>query len=150
MAVDVGGTGGVLSLWLRLESRACKGQHGRMLRATLLLAAGLCAGCSSFAYDLSDLPYPVTATPNRSPELHGEPFALSAKDVLWVHGLFGESIPDVAALLREQCGECAGIADLRVGVAGTFHDWLATHLSLGFVRMKTVTIRGTRLTAPTR
>lgn len=116
-----------------------------MLRAATLLAAGLLAGCSSFAYDLTPLPYPVAATPNRSAELQGEPFVLTGKDVLWVHGLFGESMPNVAELVREHCGDCRGVADFRVAVAGTFHDWLVTHLTLGLVRMKTVTVRGSRL-----
>jgi len=103
------------------------------------------AGCSSFAYDLSSLPFPVTATPAADPAIVREPFECRAADVIWCHQLFGESQPDVAALLRAHCGDCAGVANFRVTVAGTFHDWLVTHLTLGFVRMKTVTVRGEKL-----
>ena len=80
-------------------------------------------------------------TPNFVPQVGQQ-----GKDVIWVHGLFGEDQPDVAQLVREQCGDCAGVANFRVSVAGSFHDWLLTHLTLGFVRLKTVTIRGEKLT----
>lgn len=106
----------------------------------------LLASCSSLRYDLTSLPYQVSATPTRDPALTGTPFELQAKAVLWCHGLFGDDQPDVAAMVQEQCGTCDGVADFRVGAAASFHDWLINHLTLGFVRMKTVTIRGTRLT----
>lgn len=115
----------------------------RLAVPLLLLLLG---SCSSFAYDLSSLPFPVAATPATDPNVAREPFELRGKDVIWVHGLFGESQPDVAQLVREQCGDCAGVANFRVSVAGSFHDWLLTHLTLGFVRLKTVTIRGEKLT----
>jgi len=37
------------------------------------------------------------------------------------------------------------VANFRVEVAATGHDWLLTHLTLGLVRIKTVSIRGDRL-----
>lgn len=117
--------------------------HRRSLLA-LPLAAAL-AGCSTFSYDLSQLPYPVTATPSTAPGLVHEPFELRDKDTIWVHQLFGESSPDVAAMLKQHCGDCAGVANFRVVVAGNLHDWLLTHLTLGLIRMKTVTIRGEKL-----
>lgn len=113
---------------------------------SLLAATALLAGCSSFSYDLTSVPFPVSASPITTPGLAHESFEIQAKDTLWVHGLFGESIPDVAQLVRERCGGCEGVANFRVSVAGSFHDWLLTHLSLGFLRFKTVTIRGEKLT----
>ena len=107
-------------------------------------AAGLLAGCSSLHYDLASVPFPVSASP-APPDTAAEPFTATGKSVLWVHGLFGEDQADVAALLRETCGACEGVADFRASSAPTFHDWLVTHLTLGFVRMKTITITGRRI-----
>lgn len=112
----------------------------------LLTAMALLAGCSSFSYDLASVPFPVSASPVTTAGLAHETFEIQAKDWLWVHGAFGESIPDVAQLLRERCGDCEGVANFRVNVAGSFHDWFVTHLTLGFIRPKTVTIRGEKLT----
>jgi len=39
------------------------------------------------------------------------------------------------------------VANFRVQVAASLHDWVITHLTLGIVRLKTVTIRGERLSA---
>jgi hypothetical protein len=116
----------------------------RSVAAPLLPTLLLTAACSSFAYDLGSVPFPVSASPApANAPAAGEPFTVTDKDVLWVHGLFGEDVPDVAALLRATCGECRCVSDFRVQVGASFHDWLATHLSLGFVRMKTVAISGT-------
>ena len=111
----------------------------------LPLAAAL-ASCSSVTYDLATVPFPVSASPVTTPGLAHEAFELQGKSVLWVHGLCGADQPDIAALVQTACGPCEGVANFRVSVAGSFHDWLLTHLSLGFVRMKTVTIRGEKLT----
>ena len=97
------------------------------------------------SFDLASVPFPVSASPAPL-GVATQSFTTAGKSVLWVHGLFGEDQPDVAQLVREQCGDCAGVANFRVSVAGSFHDWLLTHLTLGFVRMKTVTIRGEKLT----
>ncbi|MCA8973647.1 MAG: hypothetical protein KDC98_02950 [Planctomycetes bacterium] len=111
------------------------------------LLAGVLAGCSSLSYDLSRVPFAVSASP-AAPGVSTEPFELRGKSVLWVHGLFGADQPDVAALLCEACGDCGGVADFRVEVGASGHDWLLTHLTLGLVRLKTVTIRGARLEKP--
>jgi hypothetical protein len=104
----------------------------------------LTAACSSLRYDLAPVPFPVSA----SPAARGatiEPFVTTGKSVLWVHGLFGDSQADVAAMVQEACGPCAGVANFRAGAATSFHDWLVTHLTLGLVRMKTVTVSGDKL-----
>lgn len=97
--------------------------------------------CSSISYDLGGLPFPVSASPAPS-TVSCEPFEIRGKAVLWVHGLFGSDQPDVAALLREECGEASGVYDFRVDVGATGHDWFLTHLTLTLVRLKTVTVRG--------
>jgi hypothetical protein len=130
---------------------ACTGtrcDHARMRNSHISLFAfvALLTGCSNFSYDLASVPFPVSASPVTTAGLTHEPFELQAKDVLWVHGLLGESQPDVARMVQEGCGGCVGIANFRVSVAGSFHDWLLTHLTLGFIRPKTVTIRGEKLT----
>lgn len=101
------------------------------------------ASCGTLTYDLSDVPFPVSARPNT--ELKAEPFELTGKSVLWVHGLAGKDQPDVGAMLREHCNGSVGVSDFRVSVGASFHDWLLTHLSLGFVRMKTVRVTGNKL-----
>ena len=113
-----------------------------LLVASCLLAL---AGCSSLGYDLSAVPFAISAKPAAAGDGAGEPFELHAKSMLWIHGLAGRSQPDVATMLTERCGDCDGVADFRVQVGATFHDWLITHLTLGLVRSKTVTVTGTRL-----
>lgn len=105
---------------------------------TLLL---LLNACSSLEYDLAGLPFPVSAQP-AADRVATEPFVLEDKSILWVHGLFGESNPDVAELLAEAGAGRHGIANFRVTRSGGFHDWLVVHLSLTLVRMKSVTIQG--------
>jgi hypothetical protein len=104
------------------------------------------AACSSLTYDLGAVPFPVGASPAPA-GVAAERFEVTDKTVLWVHGLFGESTADVAAMVRTAGGDCAGVAEFRAAAAATFHDWLLTHLTLGLVRMKTVTVSGVRLPA---
>ncbi|MBL8751353.1 MAG: hypothetical protein JNK78_19505 [Planctomycetes bacterium] len=105
----------------------------------------LCAtGCMSLQYDLGAVPFAVSASP--APKgARTEPFVATGKSVLWVHGLLGDSQADVATLVKEAVGDCAGVANFRVASAASFHDWFLTHLTLGLVRMKTVTVTGDRL-----
>ena len=110
--------------------------------ASFVLVA-LTTGCASVRYDLGTLPFPVSASP--VPDGAGDRFVLRDKHVLWLHGLAGDSQPDVAGALLANCIPCAGIADFRVETSASLHDWLVTHLTLGFVRMKTVTVTGVRL-----
>jgi hypothetical protein len=115
------------------------------VRLPSLVAAGLLlAACSSLGYDLSSVPFDVSAKPAPA-TARAEPFTVSGKTVLWVHGLCGKDQPDVAGWLRTQCREGEQVADFRVGVGASFHDWLLTHLTLGFVRVKTVTVTGVRV-----
>jgi hypothetical protein len=113
-----------------------------MLPRLLLASCALLAGCSSLEYDLDAVPFPVSASPARAA---GEPFEVTGKSVLWVHGLFGESRADVAGMLQDACDPCASVANFRASASPSFHDWLVTHLTLGLVRMKTVTVRGERI-----
>lgn len=117
-----------------------------MTRTALLFAAVLpfAASCGTLTYDLSDVPFPVSARPN--PDRESEEFELTGKSVLWVHGMAGKDQPDVGAMLREHCDGSYGVSDFRVTVGASFHDWLLTHLSLGFVRMKTVRVTGRKIT----
>ncbi|MGE3174579.1 MAG: hypothetical protein AB7O97_18250 [Planctomycetota bacterium] len=102
----------------------------------------LLTSCGALSYDLSAVPFDVSARPGADA---GEEFTLTGKSVLWIHGLAGKDQPDVGALLRERCGDdCSGVTDFRVAVGASFHDWLLTHLTLGLVRMKTVTVSGRR------
>jgi hypothetical protein len=120
-------------------------EHARMRELPLAVAVtALLAGCTSLHYDLASVPFPVSASP-APPNAVAEPFTATGKYVLWVHGLFGEDQADVAALLRDACPSCDGVAEFRASAATSFHDWLVTHLTLGFVRMKTITITGRRI-----
>lgn len=107
----------------------------------VLLLALLSSGCGTLQYDLSSVPVPVSAKP-AAPGVAFDPLELDAKSVLWVHGLFGDSQPDVAKMVADAAQGYDRIAGFRVRQAGGFHDWLLTHLSLTLVRMKTVTIEG--------
>lgn len=114
-------------------------------RHLLLLLALFAAGCSTFTYNLAGVGFPVSAKP-AGEGAATKPIELGGKTVLWLHGLGGSSQPDVAALLKEHCGaECAGVAEFRAEASTSFHDWLVTHLTLGFIRMKTVSITGQEL-----
>ena len=112
------------------------------LRPALLLATALCAGCVSLDYDLSAIPVPISAKPEPAGEAEVVPFRIERKNVLWVHGLAGQSEPDVTALVTEAAAGYDRIADFRVYQASSGHGWFITHLSLTLVRMKTVVIEG--------
>lgn len=111
-------------------------------RIAVLPLALLLAGCHSLRYDLETVPVPVSAKAPAAGEPKGDGFTRKEKDVLWFHGLFGRSRADVAAMVTDAAQGADSVAGLRVTMAGTFHDWLLTHLSLGLVRMKTVTVEG--------
>ena len=82
---------------------------------------------------------PEHGAEGRGLRTHGQVGALGA-------GLAGKDQPDVGALLREHCKDSVGVSDFRVSMGASFHDWLLTHLTLGFVRMKTVRVTGKKLT----
>lgn len=111
-------------------------------RPAVLSLAILLSGCQSLRYDLDAVPVPVSAKAPAAGEPKGEAFTRKEKDVLWFHGLFGRSRADVPAMVTEAAQGAESVASLRVTMAGSFHDWLLTHLSLGLVRMKTVTVEG--------
>lgn len=118
--------------------------HRRFAFLPFALLLLLLAGCGALSYDLSAVPFDVSARPGAGADA-GEEFTMTGKSVLWIHGLAGKDQPDVGALLRERCGDdCSGVTDFRVAVGASFHDWLLTHLTLGLVRMKTVTVSGRR------
>jgi hypothetical protein len=112
--------------------------------AAALPALFALTSCSSLPYDLSSVPVPVYAGPAPAGAAT-EPFAVKEKSVMWVHGLFGTDRPDVAAIVKDAAQGADAIADFRVEVGASGHDWFMTHLSLGFVRMKSVTVRGVRI-----
>jgi hypothetical protein len=107
----------------------------RIATVAVLLAL---TSCSSMNYNLEGVNFPVHATASAE----GETFSLQSKYVMYVHGLFGEKQPKVAALLKEHCGDAQSVTDFRVSAGASIWDWLGTHLSLGLVRLKTVTISG--------
>lgn len=111
-----------------------------------IVLLSLTAGCSSLRYDLASVPFPVSASPAPA-GVATETFTTTGKSVLWVHGLFGDDQADVAAMLREAGGTTTGVANFRAAASASFHDWLLTHLTLGLLRMKTVTVSGERIVA---
>lgn len=111
------------------------------LLATCLLALAV-SGCVSLDYDLSQISIPVDARPAPADAREVEPFRIEASNVLWVYGLFGHEQPDVAALLAERAEGYDRIAGFRVSQNSSFHQWLATHLSLTLFRMRKVVIEG--------
>lgn len=117
----------------------------RCSTAFLFLACAVTTGCATVRFDLDRLPFPVSASPYRGDPQLADRFTMQEKHVLWLHGLVGETQPDVQGQLLANCLPCAGLADFRVSTTTTFHDWLVTHLTLGFVRMKSVTVTGVRI-----
>ncbi|MGC6488808.1 MAG: hypothetical protein ACON4Z_14270 [Planctomycetota bacterium] len=111
-----------------------------MIRATAVLSLLLVTACSSMRYDLDAVPCPVRA--DQGPA-GGETFALKSKYVMYVHGLLGEKQPPVGDLVAAQCEGAKEVTDFRVSAGPNLWDWLGTHLSLGFVRLKTVNVTGT-------
>lgn len=115
------------------------------MRTSLALVLALfVSGCVSLDYDLSSVPIPVSAKPlsDADREAVVEPFELEARNVLWVHGLFGHRQPDVAALVRERAAGWDRIADFRVRQVSNVHHWLTTHLTLTLIRMRKVVVSG--------
>jgi len=112
-----------------------------MLRSTAAVALLLLlTSCGAMRYDLDGVGFPVHANPNAYGT--GEPFELESKYVMYVHGLFEDKQPKVKELLMEHCGDCKAVTDFRVSAGASIYDWLGTHLSLGFIRLKTVRITG--------
>jgi hypothetical protein len=97
--------------------------------------------CSSMNYSLEGVGFPVQANARQVGD--GEAFSLKSKYVMYVHGLMGEKQPQVAALLQEHCRGAKAVSGFRVSSTTSLWDWLGTHLSLGFVRLKTVYVSGT-------
>ena len=112
-----------------------------MIRAVTVLSLLFATACSSMRYDLDAVPVPVRA--GSTPSARGEAFELKSKYVMYVHGLLGEKQPQVGALVAAECDGAKEVTDFRVSAGPNLWDWLGTHLSLGFVRLKTVHIRGT-------
>ena len=113
---------------------------------TCCLLALASSGCVSLDYDLSPVPLPIDAKP--STDAGAEDFRIEAKNVLWLHGLFGHEEPDVAALLSERAEGYDHVAGFRVRQTSNVHQWLLTHLSLTLVRMRTVVIEGQLVRSP--
>ena len=111
-----------------------------VLAALLLALTGV--ACVSLDYDLSSIPMPVSAKPAEPGAGEIEPFTIEATNVLWVHGVFGRSSPDVTALLLQEAQGYDRIAGFRVKQESKFSHWLITHLSLTLIRMRTVVIEG--------
>jgi hypothetical protein len=111
-----------------------------MYKPITVIVLLLLTSCSTIRYDLEGVAFPVTA--NASTDGAGEEFLLVSKHVMYVHGVLGEKQPQVAALLKEYLGDAKAITDFRVSAGASLYDWLGTHLSLGFVRLKTVRITG--------
>jgi len=109
---------------------------------SLFLAAFMALSCVSLDYDLSSISVDVSAKPAVPADGEAEDFVIEAKNVRWVHGLFGHSQPDVAELLAEKTAGADRITGFRVRQTSNFHQWLLTHLSLTMVRMRTVVIEG--------
>jgi hypothetical protein len=111
-----------------------------LLGPLLLLAAS--SSCMSLDYDLSSVPLPMSAKPAETGAGEVESFEIEARHILWVHGLFGRTSPDVAALVRERAEGYDRIAGFRVSQSSSIHHWLTTHLTLSLIRMRTVHIEG--------
>jgi hypothetical protein len=126
-----------------MVQQSSRGPRSKRLPSILMAALTLTlASCGALQYDLSAVAMPISAKPAAPGSGRVEPFVIERKSVLWVHGLFGQSAPDIAALVAEAGRGHDRIAGFRVQQAGGFHDWLITHLTLTLVRMKTVVIEG--------
>ncbi len=111
-------------------------------RFVMWTAVLVLAGCSTTHFELESLPVPILSNDAGFEGAERQPFEERRKSILWVHGLFGESVPDIASIVGERAAGADAIVDFRVAHGAVFHDWLITHLSLTLIRMKTVTIRG--------
>jgi hypothetical protein len=112
------------------------------------LASAILPGCATTTFDLSGVSVPVRADCVVPAGAIVVPFRVEAKSILWFHGLLGERVPDVAAIVKAQAADCDEVVNFRVRHVTKFPDWLATHLSLSLVRGKTVVVEGDRVTRP--
>ncbi len=112
------------------------------LWSAFLACIVLTGGCGTIEYDLSTVPIPVSAKPADPNSGTIVPLEIEKKSILWVHGLLGQTSPDVAAFVAEAAHGYDRIAGFRVSVSAGFHDWLLTHLSGTLARFKTVSIEG--------
>jgi len=113
-------------------------KYNAVLPATSLLLAS----CVSLDYDLTEVALPISAKPEPEGGAEVVPFRIESKNVLWIHGLAGQSEPDVAELVNEAAAGYDRIAGFRVTQGSSGHGWFLTHLSLTLVRMKSVVIEG--------
>ena len=113
-----------------------------MTRLALVLALLLTSSCVSLDYDLSEVRVPISAKPAEAGASEVVPFRIQERNTLWVHGLFGQSMPDVVALVAEQAEGYDRIANFRVSQVGTVGSWFETHLTLTLIRSKRVVIEG--------
>ena len=111
-----------------------------MIRRAAVLLLLFATACSSMHYDLDGVRVPVRA--DAAEGSAGEPFVLESKYVMYVHGLLGHKQPKVAELMQAHCEGASSVTEFRVSATTSLWDWLGTHLSLGFVRLKTVRIHG--------
>jgi len=111
-------------------------------RLSCLIVLLLSVSCASLDYDLAGVPLPISAKPAEPGASSVEEFRIEEKNILWIHGLLGQSQPDVVELLNERAQGYDRIAGLRISQGPSFHDWLLTHLSLSLIRMKNVVIEG--------
>ncbi len=77
-----------------------------------------------------------------------EAFRVEQRELLWVHGIFGRSAPDVSEMLASELEDCDRVTGFRVSQRTNVHQWLLTHLTLSLVRMKTVVVEGQRVRDP--
>lgn len=130
---------------MQMVARRCAGRHDAGMNPKRLAAVAslplLLTACGGLRYDLDAVCFPLHAD-SATYQGAGEPFEIDSKYVLYVHGLLGDKQPPVAALLNEELAGAKAVTDLRVSAGANLWDWLGTHLSLGFVRLKTVTISG--------
>ncbi|MEQ8766978.1 MAG: hypothetical protein RL885_23895 [Planctomycetota bacterium] len=112
------------------------------MRHCLWIALFILPGCSTSKFNLTGVSVPVLANDAGYESAMRVPFDERAKNVLWFHGLFGETVPDVGEMVEEELAGAEAIVGFRVTQGASFHDWLITHLSLTLVRMKTVRVTG--------
>jgi hypothetical protein len=129
---------------MRLSSTGRRGAAScrRRGESPFLAAALLLAGCATTDYDLSPVEVPVHSNRLGSEGEVVSAFRLEMKSILWLHGLLGERLPEIAALVAGEAKGHDAVVNFRVTRRTRFHDWLATHLSFTAIRMQTVVVEG--------
>ena len=113
-----------------------------ILRAVLLLVGTLAVGACSLTFDARTLGANTMLASDPGARPTGEEFHQTRKAVYLLWGVASATKPSLERVLAGQLTGDAHVANLRIRVASSFGDLLATVLTVGLVVPRSVTYEG--------